>query len=157
MLLLPKRAVGPHLVEQALSAEGHRHVIRRRVGGHQPAHRGRRGLRIGQRTERLPGRTERLPEFTGPCARQSLETGGEPNPVRLTANAARSVVGIPPSPPRAKRKDRPPDPEGSIAPHAKAGHPLARYSGPIVVLANRSEEHTSELQSLRHLVCRLLL
>src|ERR1035438_10669379 len=25
------------------------------------------------------------------------------------------------------------------------------------VLANRSEEHTSELQSLRHLVCRLLL
>src|ERR1035441_10982558 len=28
----------------------------------------------------------------------------------------------------------------------------AKYSGP-----NRSEEHTSELQSLRHLVCRLLL
>src|ERR1035441_10893410 len=26
-----------------------------------------------------------------------------------------------------------------------------------VTLANRSEEHTSELQSLRHLVCRLLL
>src|SRR5258705_8570391 len=26
-----------------------------------------------------------------------------------------------------------------------------------VVLARRSEEHTSELQSLRHLVCRLLL
>src|ERR1039458_10791943 len=25
------------------------------------------------------------------------------------------------------------------------------------LLANRSEEHTSELQSLRHLVCRLLL
>src|SRR5262245_62969203 len=25
------------------------------------------------------------------------------------------------------------------------------------VLVNRSEEHTSELQSLRHLVCRLLL
>src|SRR5438045_7132514 len=26
-----------------------------------------------------------------------------------------------------------------------------------LVLADRSEEHTSELQSLRHLVCRLLL
>src|ERR1039458_10697996 len=26
-----------------------------------------------------------------------------------------------------------------------------------IVLASRSEEHTSELQSLRHLVCRLLL
>src|ERR1039458_10628355 len=25
------------------------------------------------------------------------------------------------------------------------------------IIANRSEEHTSELQSLRHLVCRLLL
>src|SRR5947199_2400925 len=28
---------------------------------------------------------------------------------------------------------------------------------PVVYLASRSEEHTSELQSLRHLVCRLLL
>src|SRR5438045_9528018 len=27
----------------------------------------------------------------------------------------------------------------------------------IIPIANRSEEHTSELQSLRHLVCRLLL
>src|SRR5438045_5791413 len=27
----------------------------------------------------------------------------------------------------------------------------------ILALASRSEEHTSELQSLRHLVCRLLL
>src|SRR5258705_10146619 len=29
--------------------------------------------------------------------------------------------------------------------------------GPRVAVAERSEEHTSELQSLRHLVCRLLL
>src|SRR5947199_10254481 len=29
--------------------------------------------------------------------------------------------------------------------------------GDIPALADRSEEHTSELQSLRHLVCRLLL
>src|ERR1039458_1479529 len=34
------------------------------------------------------------------------------------------------------------------------------YYGPLSILmlfATRSEEHTSELQSLRHLVCRLLL
>src|SRR5262245_63932049 len=48
------------------------------------------------------------------------------------------------------------------------GHAAANHAGPAVVLsfviagfacglAGRSEEHTSELQSLRHLVCRLLL
>src|SRR5262245_41285818 len=31
------------------------------------------------------------------------------------------------------------------------------HLGPEIQLARRSEEHTSELQSLRHLVCRLLL
>src|SRR5262245_64293607 len=31
------------------------------------------------------------------------------------------------------------------------------YNSPPPQLAARSEEHTSELQSLRHLVCRLLL
>src|SRR5262245_63438525 len=34
---------------------------------------------------------------------------------------------------------------------------LAEYPFDMVRLACRSEEHTSELQSLRHLVCRLLL
>src|SRR5262245_62853477 len=34
---------------------------------------------------------------------------------------------------------------------------LPIYAGGLGVLAGRSEEHTSELQSLRHLVCRLLL
>src|SRR5258705_9027357 len=34
-------------------------------------------------------------------------------------------------------------------------HALGRRRAPVVAL--RSEEHTSELQSLRHLVCRLLL
>src|SRR5258705_725008 len=40
------------------------------------------------------------------------------------------------------------------------GHPRGRASPawrPRVVRRPRSEEHTSELQSLRHLVCRLLL
>src|SRR5436853_2050212 len=35
--------------------------------------------------------------------------------------------------------------------------PRVRVTGPIVLTSSRSEEHTSELQSLRHLVCRLLL
>src|SRR5258705_4397761 len=36
--------------------------------------------------------------------------------------------------------------------------PSARRAGsPQMVSGDRSEEHTSELQSLRHLVCRLLL
>src|SRR5262245_63444420 len=34
---------------------------------------------------------------------------------------------------------------------------LARSSSPPATATWRSEEHTSELQSLRHLVCRLLL
>src|SRR5437899_5283595 len=33
----------------------------------------------------------------------------------------------------------------------------ARKQARIIATARRSEEHTSELQSLRHLVCRLLL
>src|SRR5205814_6185086 len=39
---------------------------------------------------------------------------------------------------------------------AKIGFPTANLSA-IDTLLPRSEEHTSELQSLRHLVCRLLL
>src|SRR5262245_62499993 len=43
----------------------------------------------------------------------------------------------------------------SVFPDSKSG----RYLLPVKaqVRASRSEEHTSELQSLRHLVCRLLL
>src|SRR5258705_765769 len=36
-------------------------------------------------------------------------------------------------------------------------HGVASAATPWKILRNRSEEHTSELQSLRHLVCRLLL
>src|SRR5947199_4242471 len=35
--------------------------------------------------------------------------------------------------------------------------PFSRFAGDRVEVLVRSEEHTSELQSLRHLVCRLLL
>src|SRR5262245_32702902 len=34
---------------------------------------------------------------------------------------------------------------------------LARVDSSVAITLERSEEHTSELQSLRHLVCRLLL
>src|ERR1035438_10018213 len=34
---------------------------------------------------------------------------------------------------------------------------IAKYLATSLAMENRSEEHTSELQSLRHLVCRLLL
>src|SRR5437899_10027347 len=39
----------------------------------------------------------------------------------------------------------------------EAGAQIHRLGGSIVAPDDRSEEHTSELQSLRHLVCRLLL
>src|SRR5262245_7224701 len=39
----------------------------------------------------------------------------------------------------------------------KVRHVLLRITGADAERVQRSEEHTSELQSLRHLVCRLLL
>src|ERR1035438_4019004 len=46
-----------------------------------------------------------------------------------------------------------------IAGHGRvqAARLLGMNKVPTICLDNRSEEHTSELQSLRHLVCRLLL
>src|SRR2546422_6716065 len=43
---------------------------------------------------------------------------------------------------------------GLDAQHATVGHRVARVGGEV---EQRSEEHTSELQSRLHLVCRLLL
>src|ERR1035438_10666360 len=47
--------------------------------------------------------------------------------------------------------EAPPGPAGSVVIHHPKHDPCEQHRG------NRSEEHTSELQSLRHLVCRLLL
>src|ERR1035438_4219118 len=41
--------------------------------------------------------------------------------------------------------------------HIRYSHEARSYSLVVLLVAFRSEEHTSELQSLRHLVCRLLL
>src|SRR5437899_8067241 len=61
----------------------------------------------------------------------------------------------------AKLFAAPPSPAGQHAAPAgfpRAARPLAaKTRGAWAVLPARSEEHTSELQSLRHLVCRLLL
>src|SRR5438045_9128830 len=61
------------------------------------------------------------------------------SPSRRSPRAGRDARGVHPPPPRAEGR-RP----GALAPRAARD-------------AERSEEHTSELQSLRHLVCRLLL
>src|SRR2546422_3068963 len=61
-----------------------------------------------------------------------------------------SIHSSPPSPSSCKH-DMLREPEGDLAfPHQKP-------SGRISTRENRSEEHTSELQSRLHLVCRLLL
>src|SRR5258705_8471768 len=48
-------------------------------------------------------------------------------------------------------------PEGVLAPAMSRPVDQGGPEGPPLLLTIRSEEHTSELQSLRHLVCRLLL
>src|ERR1035438_3726854 len=82
--------------------------------------------------------------------------------------AARSIASRPPTAPPPGQKRRASVwlttatgadcavSESVTARPAKRGIPMAtKYPG--VMERERSEEHTSELQSLRHLVCRLLL
>src|SRR5262245_65024313 len=47
--------------------------------------------------------------------------------------------------------------EGIMAERARSTEPALAGLVGVLQLRDRSEEHTSELQSLRHLVCRLLL
>src|SRR5205809_1961682 len=44
-----------------------------------------------------------------------------------------------------------------VAPHSSRQAGVVRDLGPVLAEITRSEEHTSELQSRLHLVCRLLL
>src|SRR5258705_6328035 len=47
--------------------------------------------------------------------------------------------------------------ENPAGPYQAKGDEPRRLPYPLLTAGGRSEEHTSELQSLRHLVCRLLL
>src|SRR5947199_7556854 len=71
-----------------------------------------------------------------------------PRPPRSTLFPYTTLFrSLPPAPPASAppRAPRGPGPCRTTTPPSTAGSP------------ERSEEHTSELQSLRHLVCRLLL
>src|SRR5262245_13370693 len=85
---------------------------------------------------RCPGAAARLlaVAFAGAAFLTAIAFG--PLPGWWTWQGARAPVAVPSHP---------------MEPHADA---TAQLSAPAV---ERSEEHTSELQSLRHLVCRLLL
>src|ERR1035441_4219881 len=74
----------------------------------------------------------------------------KPGPPPLDFHLYQSLII--PSPPRTARRST-----ASVAPGSPPGSHSRR--GRIVPFSvrRRSEEHTSELQSLRHLVCRLLL
>src|SRR5205814_8174429 len=81
-------------------------------------------------------------------------------PTRRSSDLGKHLARHPPllgSPGRDIRRRVDP-PHASLRPAARA-HDDRQEQGPGVRRAQdrRSEEHTSELQSLRHLVCRLLL
>src|SRR5205814_9148997 len=69
-------------------------------------------------------------------------------PTRRSSDLVRLPLPREPLRPRRRLRERPVPARHGPAAGARRGRPR---SGP------RSEEHTSELQSLRHLVCRLLL
>src|SRR3712207_8835073 len=63
---------------------------------------------------------------------------------------------------RVQRDECPTDPRGALgrgghAPYDRVTRPGGGSAGDRLVGADRSEEHTSELQSRQYLVCRLLL
>src|SRR2546422_660454 len=82
--------------------------------------------------------------FHRPSAHREDERGGDPGDLATTAGRRRLLSGVY-GHPRQSRDHR----EVVAGAHrSRPSHPLPR---------GRSEEHTSELQSRLHLVCRLLL
>src|ERR1035438_2980272 len=86
----------------------------------------------------------------GFAVRDRLNRGGRPGGARIRGTARENTRGD-------KRG-------GKNGEEARCGHRLvspdsiiSTKSGSSELPRTRSEEHTSELQSLRHLVCRLLL
>src|SRR5207253_10189294 len=91
----------------------------------------------------------------------SFNAPATPEPYTLSLHDALPILGSPH--PRVQLHQvrppvgRPGGPEGlpQVRRPGRAGSRRARHV--VLVLAVRSEEHTSELQSRGHLVCRLLL
>src|SRR5947199_5378906 len=94
-------------------------------------------------------------------ADEDVVAGGcdEPHPlVDRAAEGRRLEVGEDRSPPEAFPHGGPGDRLGvAVAAVCRQRADPADARHPVRQIERRSEEHTSELQSLRHLVCRLLL
>src|ERR1039458_9134659 len=79
-------------------------------------------------------------------------------PCAIASNAASSTPRKKPTARSTTSSPRPTSPRSANSPSATPPTRWKRNSWPRAkASASRSEEHTSELQSLRHLVCRLLL
>src|SRR5205814_7348336 len=81
-------------------------------------------------------------------------------PIEMTDAATTPVVAASSAPTKITAYARPPRKGPNSCPivsSRSSAMPLRSRISPMNVKKGRSEEHTSELQSLRHLVCRLLL
>src|SRR5471030_2650659 len=110
-----------------------------------------------------PGASERsctkLPCRSASTARSGLiAPSGKPKRFESSTTLCSSVSSlIPVARPRQPRCTGRSRVARSAAPGHRAAHPARAADRARRARAARSEEHTSELQSLRHLVCRLLL
>src|SRR5438045_7733533 len=90
--------------------------------------------------------------LTGAVTTTGVSTSSTPRAAKNSRVHARSAARRSRSAREAPgRQSPPPLTSASREPGERLAHPHAAAGG------ERSEEHTSELQSLRHLVCRLLL
>src|ERR1039458_10565890 len=94
--------------------------------------------RKSARTRRLAGALRERSDAPPPTRKRQ--------PTALPAESGFAVLPLAPLPRSALE-----------LPRRKKPARLVRFPGSRRAVADRSEEHTSELQSLRHLVCRLLL
>src|SRR5207244_9894196 len=99
------------------------------------------------------GTAERTPRLQG-------ESPGEPDGVPSGSPSGRTVQTAAAGDAPAGRLVRPPRQRGDhegVGNHRRAKTAVLRSRAGDAAKARRSEEHTSELQSPDHLVCRLLL
>src|SRR5205814_9701118 len=93
----------------------------------------------------------------------TLVHSNAPSPVDITLLSLHDALPISPLDGLPKKASRPRasvSPSWSARPQKRSSSlpaPPRAITSPSRVRLSRSEEHTSELQSLRHLVCRLLL